>query len=139
MYQGSNKWPGVKSNIGSAHVQMLKFSIQIYFDRTGDAELSTNEMGQEYRGGLPEDAWPVGPSVVCCPLIRWLTHQLQVNHVLGTVPYASADAVCACVASTNDHNVLVLQCEKTNAIKLSQGSDVASSFEHGLQCLLTCT
>ena len=63
---------------------------------------------------LPEDTGPVGPSVVCCPLIWGLAHELQVDHILSAMPYAGADAVCACVSSTNDNNILVLQCAATN-------------------------
>ena len=59
-------------------------------------------------GGAPEDARPIGPSVVGSPLVGRLAHQLQVDHILGTVPYTGAYAVSACISTTNDHHILVL-------------------------------
>ncbi len=59
-------------------------------------------------GGAPEDARPVGPSVVGSPLIGRLPHQLQVDHILGAVAYTGAYAVGARVSTTNHHHILVL-------------------------------
>lgn len=67
------------------------------------------EEGQRGRGrGAPEDARPVGPSVVGSPLVGRLAHQLQVDHILGAVAYTGAYAVGARVSTTNHHHVLIL-------------------------------
>ena len=60
-------------------------------------------------GGVPEDARPVGPPVVGSPLIGGLTHELQVDHILGAVAYAGADAVSTRVSTADHHHILVLR------------------------------
>ena len=62
---------------------------------------------------IPEDARPVWPSVVGCPLIRWLTHQLQVDDIFGPMPDAGAYAVCAGVSASYHDHMLVLQWHNT--------------------------
>ena len=58
---------------------------------------------------VPEDTRPVWPSVVSSSLIGRLSHELQVDHICGTMPYTGAYAVCACVSTSNDYYILVLQ------------------------------
>ena len=73
------------------------------------ARLLAKGQHKESGSGPPEDAGPVGPSVVGSPLIRGLAHQLQVDHILGAMPHTGAYAICACVPTANHNHVLVLQ------------------------------
>jgi len=80
-------------------------------DEEGQGQRAGQRAGEgegQRGGGAPEDARPVRPSVVGSPLVGRLAHQLQVDHILSTVPYTGAYAVGARVSTTNYYHVLIL-------------------------------